>query len=285
MENIRHDDNPPLFLSPIKEPPSYHSFSSLSKKLTNSSMNSRLSPETCFRRHFLEYSPSFRSLQRELVYNYPERIPNIPFHEESYESYHSNQPIDNTPLSQPSLLAKDLHIRCEENDLIGVKKRVIVQRDVPHKAPVESVGKKTCNCKKSQCLKLYCECFAAGTYCQGCTCVNCHNTSFNTLEVAEAKDSVSSKNPVAFKKRMDGTLDEASCNCSRSNCLKKYCECFKSGIRCGDLCTCTGCKNKTVLKMITSGKGAKLVRKSAKKKGDRRKNFGFASHSERNGDK
>ena len=33
-----------------------------------------------------------------------------------------------------------------------------------------------CKCKKSRCLKLYCECFAAKEFCTGCLCVNCLNT-------------------------------------------------------------------------------------------------------------
>ncbi len=32
-----------------------------------------------------------------------------------------------------------------------------------------------CNCKKSKCLKLYCECFANNYYCEGCNCLACHN--------------------------------------------------------------------------------------------------------------
>lgn len=33
-----------------------------------------------------------------------------------------------------------------------------------------------CNCKKSKCLKLYCECFAAELFCDGCNCTDCQNT-------------------------------------------------------------------------------------------------------------
>ncbi len=33
------------------------------------------------------------------------------------------------------------------------------------------------------------------------------------------------------------------CNCRKSHCLKKYCECFQMGVRCGDLCKCQECKN------------------------------------------
>lgn len=33
-----------------------------------------------------------------------------------------------------------------------------------------------CNCKKSKCLKLYCECFAAGLMCmKECNCCDCNN--------------------------------------------------------------------------------------------------------------
>ena len=35
-----------------------------------------------------------------------------------------------------------------------------------------------CNCKNSKCLKLYCECFSSGHYCDPdtCNCKNCENT-------------------------------------------------------------------------------------------------------------
>lgn len=33
------------------------------------------------------------------------------------------------------------------------------------------------------------------------------------------------------------------CNCKKSNCLKRYCECFLANIQCSTLCKCVGCKN------------------------------------------
>ena len=33
------------------------------------------------------------------------------------------------------------------------------------------------------------------------------------------------------------------CNCKKSGCLKKYCECFQAGINCSDNCKCIECKN------------------------------------------
>jgi len=35
--------------------------------------------------------------------------------------------------------------------------------------------RKPCNCTKSQCLKLYCDCFANGEFCHLCNCTNCSN--------------------------------------------------------------------------------------------------------------
>ena len=33
------------------------------------------------------------------------------------------------------------------------------------------------------------------------------------------------------------------CNCKKSNCLKKYCECYNDGLGCNEICKCEDCKN------------------------------------------
>lgn len=35
-----------------------------------------------------------------------------------------------------------------------------------------------------------------------------------------------------------------SCKCSRSECIKAYCECFARGRYCSDFCKCINCKNR-----------------------------------------
>ena len=34
------------------------------------------------------------------------------------------------------------------------------------------------------------------------------------------------------------------CNCKKSNCKKKYCECFSANLTCTDICKCEHCFNK-----------------------------------------
>ena len=33
------------------------------------------------------------------------------------------------------------------------------------------------------------------------------------------------------------------CNCKKSRCQKKYCECFSNGVGCNEECKCHGCLN------------------------------------------
>lgn len=41
-----------------------------------------------------------------------------------------------------------------------------------------------CNCKKSKCLKLYCECFSNGLFCgKECECTSCANVELNARKL------------------------------------------------------------------------------------------------------
>ncbi|CAG0920719.1 unnamed protein product, partial [Notodromas monacha] len=160
-------------------------------------------------------------------------------------------------------------IVAELNDKRDAKKSKLVRKVAERK-------RKTCNCAKSMCLKLYCDCFASGEFCDGCNCVNC----FNNLDHEEERQRVVAlmleRNPSAFRPKIgavdDGKRHNRGCNCKRTYCIKNYCECFehvilnirlmtgilarkikycmtiifskfKAKILCTHLCRCNGCKN------------------------------------------
>lgn len=107
--------------------------------------------------------------------------------------------------------------------------------------------RKPCNCTKSQCLKLYCECFANSEFCHECNCCNCFNNIQHEDERVRAIKSCLERNPNAFHPKIGkgGSLRQHNkgCNCKRSGCLKNYCECYEAKILCSNLCRCVGCRN------------------------------------------
>lgn len=121
--------------------------------------------------------------------------------------------------------------------------------------------RRCCNCKKTKCLKLYCECFAGGVFCRDCGCENCCNAENHKEDIKEARKSREEKKCVRTK-RIELERGEAGCNCKSSKCSKRYCECFKAGRKCRASCKCCECKNKDALQTFLYKKYAMTCKKT-----------------------
>lgn len=81
---------------------------------------------------------------------------------------------------------------------------ILGKRSLEQAGLASSSEPKTCNCRKSKCLKLYCECFAGGNICGvTCSCVGCNNLQgFENIQI-NARQNILSRNPTAFNKKLE----------------------------------------------------------------------------------
>lgn len=109
-----------------------------------------------------------------------------------------------------------------------------------------------CRCKKTNCLKLYCECFLKGGMCgPQCKCVGCMNTTAHQTIREMLLEDHYNKGAIAYNPSKQAVDDKVAtviqrdrrCTCGKTGCNKKYCECFRNNSRCTADCKCKGCKN------------------------------------------
>ena len=124
-------------------------------------------------------------------------------------------------------ICNDLNIKEDNNNSI-IKKFFTVNNN----------GLK-CSCFKTKCDKYYCECFRSGRYCFNCNCKKCSNQppKYSTTDIKN-----NNNNEIINKDK------KIFCTCTKSGCKLKYCECFKSGLECTDLCRCIKCENPKINK-------------------------------------
>ncbi len=142
----------------------------------------------------------------------------------------------------PNSRSTDEYKNFKQNDIDENVDALDMKRD-DERRKSSDVGVSTmlpCMCKKSHCLKLYCDCFNKEQYCSGCFCVGCNNTPRHDSVRGTAIAEIKRRNPDAFTPKIKTSIE---CKCKRTACLKKYCDCFLHGVYCGEACQCKMCEN------------------------------------------
>ncbi|KAJ0963379.1 hypothetical protein J5N97_028501 [Dioscorea zingiberensis] len=163
----------------------------------------------------------------------------------------------------PEVLEKSLPFSLEQKEM-KVLSLSINPTEISVLGPVPIPGRRSgpselCSCRKSECLKIYCQCLAALSLCtERCGCQGCHNRVGNEERISMAVEMIRSTDPFAFAPKsiripdifrdiwLEGSSSGTSviakdirgCNCLNPGCGDRSCKCVKLGlasILCDDL--------------------------------------------------
>jgi hypothetical protein len=182
----------------------------------------------------------------------PPRSPNPSYSSNNYNEFEYQYPSNENPSSKKKQSKKkDKEANSSKTPNQVGTPSVRIDTDSTNQTPNSNVIKPvTCNCKRSRCLKLYCDCFRFRKYCASCNCNDCANipSEEETRQLAIAQ--ITERNPEAFKPKLVKPVENSGgrehlqgCHCKKSFCLKKYCECYTAHVPCSDKCRCQECKN------------------------------------------
>ena len=181
----------------------------------------------------LHLTPKPNKLEENMIKNSPQLFKPLPIKIRKNEN-NLNFPIpiitndSNIPIIYPKLQYGSIpNINFSSPQL----NNVMLYEKSKNRKILDSKTKPCCSCIKTKCIKKYCECFSTNKSCTNCLCFDCRNKDI--YMVGQNKDNST-----------NNTIKEmVFCTCSKSGCNKKYCECYKEGIKCNIKCRCVNCSN------------------------------------------
>ncbi len=138
----------------------------------------------------------------------------------------------NAPLMYPTQLQYGSFSNINFNSSTHSRSFVFQEKKVDKKMMGTKI-KQCCSCVKTKCIKKYCECFSNNKFCTNCLCSDCRNKEIYMTH--QDKNNPSNNN--------NKNKEIIFCTCSKSGCNKKYCECYKEGLKCNIKCRCIKCLN------------------------------------------
>ena len=136
----------------------------------------------------------------------------------------------NIPLIYPNQFQYGSFSNLNFNSSTQLRNFAFEEKNVNKKVS-EIKSKPCCSCIKTKCIKKYCECFANSKFCTNCCCADCRNKEIYMTHQDKNNQTNSNAKEIIF------------CTCSKSGCNKKYCECYKEGLKCNIKCRCIKCLN------------------------------------------
>ena len=178
----------------------------------------------------LHLTPKPNKLEENMIKNSPQLFKPLPIKIRKNEN-NLNFPIPiitndtNIPIIYPKLQYGSIpNINFSSPQLNNV---LLYEKSKSRKI-LDNKTKPCCSCIKTKCIKKYCECFANNKSCSSCICIDCRNKEIYTNN--QNKENTQNKE-IVF------------CTCAKSGCNKKYCECYKEGLKCNIKCRCVKCLN------------------------------------------